>query len=107
MRFRDEITEKSVGNGMSNRLATGQGTATSGALLPETVEGSEARATRTSIREAPVKSRALRIKKIPVHLRRGKPAYRSEPLWHRRILKRLREDSQYQRSDVQLAFVLL
>ena len=107
MRFRDEISEKSVGNGLSNRPATGLETAKSDAPLPETVEKTKAYEIPTSIREVIPNSRALHIKKIPVHLRRGKPAYKSESLWHRRILKRLQEDSQYQRSAVQLAFVLL
>jgi len=53
------------------------------------------------------KQRTLHIKKIPVHLRRGKPAYTQEPVWYRRLFKRLQEDSQFQRSAVQLAFVLL
>ncbi len=54
-----------------------------------------------------VKKRATNIKKIPPHLRRGKPDYRNETLWYRRVLKRLARDSQYQRSAVQLAFALL
>ncbi|MCC6396080.1 MAG: 4Fe-4S binding protein [Bacteroidetes bacterium] len=53
------------------------------------------------------KPRKLAIKKIPPELRRGKPAYKSESVWYRRIFKRLSEDSQYQRSAIQLAFALL
>ncbi len=47
------------------------------------------------------------IKKIPPELRRQKPMFRSELRWHRRLLLRLREDSQFLRSSVQFAFVLL
>jgi polyferredoxin len=49
----------------------------------------------------------LRIRKIPPELRRGRPQYKSEPRWFVRIRKRFAEDSQFQRSTVQFAFVLL
>jgi hypothetical protein len=47
------------------------------------------------------------IKKIPPDLRRKKMRFSTEPVWYRRVLWRLREDSQFLRSTVQLAFVLL
>ena len=48
-----------------------------------------------------------RVKKVPAGQRRERPQYRREAIWHKRLLLRLREDSQFQRSTVQLAFVLL
>ena len=51
--------------------------------------------------------RPLRIRKIPPELRRGRPQYKSEPRWFARIRKRFAEDSQFQRSTVQFAFILL
>ena len=48
-----------------------------------------------------------RITKIPPELRRGRPQYRNETRWFARIRKRYVEDSQFQRSTVQFAFVLL
>jgi len=48
-----------------------------------------------------------RIKKIPAALRRARVDFSLEPIWHKRILRRLKEDSQYFRSAVQLSFVLL
>jgi len=49
----------------------------------------------------------IRVKKIPIELRRKRIDFSNEPRWHRRMLWRLKEDSQFQRSAVQLAFVLL
>lgn len=49
----------------------------------------------------------LRIKKLSPELRKPKPAYRTESVWYRRFLLRLKEDSQFQRSAVQYAFALL
>jgi len=49
----------------------------------------------------------VRVKKIPVEMRRRRIQFRSEPRLFKRVLWRLREDSQYQRSAVQLVFVLL
>ncbi len=51
--------------------------------------------------------RRLKIKKIPRELRRGKINFSTEPVWYRRLLWRWKEDSQFLRSTVQLAFVLL
>jgi polyferredoxin len=48
-----------------------------------------------------------RIKKIPIELRRKKIDFSTEPKWHKRFLWRLKEDSQFLRSTIQLAFVLL
>src|SRR5689334_5145944 len=50
---------------------------------------------------------ALRVKKLPEHLRRKRINYRLIQGWHRRLLTRLREDSQFLRTTVQAAFVLL
>lgn len=47
------------------------------------------------------------IKKLPRELRKEKINYSAEPSLYRRLLLRLKEDSQFQRSAVQLAFVLL
>ena len=47
------------------------------------------------------------VKKIPPELRKRKPDFGAEPVWYRRLLRRLAEDTQFQRSTVQLAFVLL
>jgi polyferredoxin len=45
--------------------------------------------------------------KIPPELRRRRIDYSVEPVWHRRFLWRLREDSQFLRTTVQAAFALL
>ncbi|MGB2869963.1 MAG: 4Fe-4S binding protein [Bacteroidota bacterium] len=47
------------------------------------------------------------VKKIPPHLRRRKIKFSLEPLWYKRILWRLKEDSQFLRTTVQVSFVLL
>ena len=49
----------------------------------------------------------LSIRKIPAELRRRRPNFAAEPSPRKRILRRLKEDSQFLRSAVQLAFVLL
>ena len=54
-----------------------------------------------------VKRRHLHVKKLAPELRRRKPNFRLEPVWHRRLIWRLREDSQFVRSMVQAAFALL
>lgn len=48
-----------------------------------------------------------KVKKIPPELRRKKINFSLEPVWYKRLLWRLREDSQFLRSTVQLAFALL
>ncbi len=48
-----------------------------------------------------------KIGKIPPELRKRRIRYQEEPSWLRRLLLRLREDSQTLRSTVQLAFALL
>lgn len=47
------------------------------------------------------------VKKIPLELRRQRPQYTKEPRWARRLLLRLRHESQFMRSTVQWTFVLL
>ncbi len=48
-----------------------------------------------------------RVKKIPPDARRRRILYHTEPRFFKRILWRLREDSQYLRTAIQLAFALL
>lgn len=48
-----------------------------------------------------------RLKKIPPELRRRKVNFSSEPVWHKRLLWRWREDAQFQRATVQFAFITL
>jgi polyferredoxin len=47
------------------------------------------------------------IKKIPPEQRRRKVNFSSEPVWHKRLWWRLREDSQFQRATTQFAFIVL
>jgi Pyruvate/2-oxoacid:ferredoxin oxidoreductase delta subunit len=47
------------------------------------------------------------IKKIPTELRKPRTAFRREGRWWRRLAGRLRDDSQFLRSAIQLAFALL
>lgn len=47
------------------------------------------------------------VKKIPLHLRRKKIKFSMEPLWYKRLVWRLKADSQFLRSTVQVSFVLL
>src|ERR1041385_4280641 len=51
--------------------------------------------------------RRLTIKKLPPELRRKKINFKPEKIWYKRLLLRLREDSQFLRSTIQFAFVLL
>ena len=60
---------------------------------------------RHSLRTQPV--RTLKLKKIPPELRRKRINFSAEPRWAKRIIWRLKEDSQFLRSTVQAAFVLL
>lgn len=48
-----------------------------------------------------------KIKKIPVELRRKKINFSLEQMWYKRLVWRLKEDSQFLRSTVQFAFALL
>lgn len=48
-----------------------------------------------------------RIKKLVPELRKAKPTYRTAQGWFRRLMLRLKEDAQFQRSTVQYAFALL
>ena len=52
-------------------------------------------------------TRVLRVKKIPPEHRRKKIRFDLEPRWFKRFVWRLQEDSQFLRSSVQFAFVLL
>lgn len=54
-----------------------------------------------------LQERRLRIKKIPPGLRRRTPDFSREPVFLKRFVWRLREDSQFLRSMVQLSFALL
>jgi len=47
------------------------------------------------------------IIKIPPELRKRKIDFSKEPMWYRRILWRLKDDSQFLRSTIQLSFMLL
>ncbi|RPI06771.1 MAG: 4Fe-4S binding protein [Ignavibacteriae bacterium] len=49
----------------------------------------------------------MKIKKISPDVRRRKINFHSEAKWHKRMLWRLREDSQFLRSVVQFSFLLL
>jgi polyferredoxin len=51
--------------------------------------------------------RRLHVKKLPPEFRRRKPKFRLEPVWYRRLIWRLKEDSQFLRSTIQAAFALL
>ena len=48
-----------------------------------------------------------KIKKIPPDLRRRRINFKTEKNWFRRILRRMREDSQFLRSSVQFVFLML
>lgn len=48
-----------------------------------------------------------RVKKLSPDLRRKQPDFAREPHWSRRLIWRWREDPQFLRSSVQLAFILL
>lgn len=47
------------------------------------------------------------VRKIPVEQRRRRTNLLREPGWHKRLIVRLKEDSQFLRTSVQLAFALL
>lgn len=65
--------------------------------------------TKTPVQRSDSHARAgkLRVKKIMPEHRRRPPDFASEPPWRKRFLWRLKEDSQFQRSVIQAAFVLL
>ena len=71
---------------------------------PPLAQESEALAVKPARRERPL---ALRPKKLPREMRRPRAVFSTERLWYRRLLWRLSEDSQFLRSSVQAAFVLL
>ncbi|MEO8168952.1 MAG: 4Fe-4S binding protein, partial [bacterium] len=47
------------------------------------------------------------IRKIPAELRKKRINFLSEPVWYKRLVWRLKEDSQFLRSTIQFSFVLL
>lgn len=49
----------------------------------------------------------LKVKKLPPEQRRRRINFSLEPVWYKRLLRKLKEDSQFLRSTIQLAFVLL
>lgn len=59
------------------------------------------------IRQSNNGSTRPKVKKIPPGVRRKEANFSLEPVWYKRLLWRLREDSQFLRSAVQFAFVLL
>lgn len=63
--------------------------------------------TANTPRNVPTARPVRPVKKIPPDMRRRKINFSLEPLWYRRMAWRLKEDSQFLRSAVQLAFVLL
>ena len=48
-----------------------------------------------------------RLRKIPPELRRRRINFNSEPLWYKRLVWKLKQDSQFLRSAIQLSFALL
>ncbi|MBI3788162.1 MAG: hypothetical protein HY276_07885, partial [Ignavibacteriales bacterium] len=48
-----------------------------------------------------------KTKKIPAELRKKKINFSQEPIWYKRLVWRLKEDSQFLRSTVQFSFALL
>jgi Fe-S-cluster-containing hydrogenase component 2 len=67
----------------------------------------DARAAGTALQERPVAHARLRVKKLSPQLRKARPTYLTQTSWYRRLLVRLHEDSQFQRSCVQYAFAIL
>jgi polyferredoxin len=61
----------------------------------------------TAATNASKTGRRLTIKKLPPEMRIKRNNYRLEPLWYKRLILRLKEDSQFFRSTVQLTFILL
>lgn len=61
----------------------------------------------TQQRAVSVDRPARTVKKIPPELRRRKANFSLEPSWYKRLVWRLREDSQFLRSTIQFTFVLL
>jgi polyferredoxin len=61
----------------------------------------------TSTLNGPVRRRKLIIKELPLELRIRRTNYLHETNWYKRLLVRLKEDSQFFRSTVQITFLLL
>jgi len=55
----------------------------------------------------PKNEKRAAVKKIPAELRKRPVKFSMEPVWYKQFLWRLREDSQFLRSTIQAAFVLL
>jgi len=83
MRYHDETLSEHRGGGASNARPVGKSNAGS-----------------TAVRTRP-------IRKIPVELRRRRGNLSVEPSWGKRLSGRLKEDSQFLRSAVQAAFIVL
>jgi polyferredoxin len=54
-----------------------------------------------------LRAKRRRVKKLPRELRKPQLDFSSVPVWYKRLLWRWKEDAQFQRMSVQLAFVLL
>lgn len=68
----------------------------------------EAEAMKVSVLPvAETKPRRSNAKKLPRELRKPRFDFRSEPVWHWRLLWRWQEDAQFQRTTIQAAFALL
>jgi polyferredoxin len=67
----------------------------------------EAEQTQAFARQREIDAPGRSIKKIPPDFRKRKINFSSEPVWYRRIVWRLKEDSQFLRSTVQFAFAIL
>ncbi len=65
------------------------------------------RASSAELNVLALRPRKFPVRKIPPELRRRKIVFSVEPVWYRRVLWRLREDSQFLRTTVQAAFALL
>ena len=59
------------------------------------------------VAESRAAERARPVRTIPGELRRTRVNYSLEALWHQRILRRLKEDTQFLRSVIQAAFIIL
>lgn len=74
-------------------------------VIPASLFRHEPKIRSTPGRTASIKT--IRIKKLPKELRRHNIDFTLEPILYKRFLLRLKEDSQFLRSTIQAAFVLL
>lgn len=65
------------------------------------------RASSAELNVPALRPRKFPVRKIPPELRRRKIVFSAEPVWYRRVLWRLREDSQFLRTTVEAVFALL